>query len=133
MRTNKRVTAIVIKDDKILLVHRRKMGKEYWVVVGGGAEEGETMDQALEREVMEETGLKPVGYKFLGESKGEYDDDIVFYSCELEDGELILGGPENERNTEDNWYHVEWFPIKNLNKISLYPASARNFLKKKSE
>jgi len=52
------VGAVLIHQDKVLLIKR---GKEplrgRWVVPGGTVELGETLEQALVREVQEETGL----------------------------------------------------------------------------
>jgi 8-oxo-dGTP diphosphatase len=49
---------VVEKDGKLLMVQSAKeavYGK--WVIPGGGIEEGETVEQAGEREVFDETGL----------------------------------------------------------------------------
>jgi 8-oxo-dGTP diphosphatase len=52
------VGAIVIKDEKILLVKRNKAPhKDLWAIPGGSVELGETLQQAAEREIREETGL----------------------------------------------------------------------------
>ena len=52
------VGAVLIHQGKVLLIKR---GKEplrgRWVVPGGTVEAGETLEQALVREVREETGL----------------------------------------------------------------------------
>lgn len=51
--------AIVIKDDKLLLVKRPKnswAGAGLWALAGGYAERGETLEQGVLREVQEETG-----------------------------------------------------------------------------
>ena len=37
-----RVSAIIINDGKILLIHRFRDGKEYWVLPGGGVEQSES-------------------------------------------------------------------------------------------
>ncbi len=129
MRTKNRVTAIIVKKEQVLLIHRKREGQEYWTVVGGGAEEGETLDEALKREVYEEVSLKVLNYKYLGDSKGEYKDDILFYECEIEEGEPKLGGPEKDYSNENNWYNPEWVSLKELEKLSLYPASAKKFIK----
>lgn len=49
--------AIIIKDDKLLLMHRNKYGNQYYTLVGGRLNEGESPEQGLVREVKEETGL----------------------------------------------------------------------------
>jgi ADP-ribose pyrophosphatase len=52
------VGAIVIRDNSVLLVKRNKPpGEGLWAIPGGRVELGETLQQAAEREVMEETGL----------------------------------------------------------------------------
>jgi ADP-ribose pyrophosphatase YjhB (NUDIX family) len=51
------VAAVVTESDRVLLVRHEKEGTSYWLLPGGGVEFGETLEQALEREVREETGL----------------------------------------------------------------------------
>jgi 8-oxo-dGTP diphosphatase len=52
------VGAIVIKDGKILLVKRNKAPhKDFWAIPGGSVELGETLQEAAEREIREETGV----------------------------------------------------------------------------
>jgi 8-oxo-dGTP diphosphatase len=52
------VGAVIIKDGNILLVKRgSEPAKGKWSVPGGSVEFGETLEEALKREVVEETGL----------------------------------------------------------------------------
>ncbi len=52
------VGAIVIKDGRVLLVKRGiEPSKGLWAIPGGSVELGETLQEAAEREIMEETGL----------------------------------------------------------------------------
>lgn len=53
---NLRVGAIILKDGKLLMV--RSTGKEYLYTVGGRIKFGEMAEEAVEREVFEETGVK---------------------------------------------------------------------------
>ena len=101
MRTNKRISAIITKREKLLLIHRRKKGGEYWVIPGGGIEDNETLQQGLSREVKEETGLNVVESSLIAENQ---DGEIkhYFYICKLSKGKPVLGGPEAEENCEDN-------------------------------
>jgi 8-oxo-dGTP diphosphatase len=52
------VGAVVFKEDKVLLVQRTKPpAKNHWTIPGGSVELGETLQEAAEREIWEETGL----------------------------------------------------------------------------
>jgi 8-oxo-dGTP diphosphatase len=52
------VGAVVIRDGKILLVKRGVApSKGLWAIPGGSLELGETLQQAAEREILEETGV----------------------------------------------------------------------------
>jgi len=52
-----RAAGILVKDDQILLVRHEKNGKSYWLLPGGGVDFGESVEDALVREFMEEVGL----------------------------------------------------------------------------
>ena len=58
------------KDDKYLMLHRVKkekdINKDKYIGVGGHFEYGESPDECLMREVMEETGLRLLSYKARG-------------------------------------------------------------------
>jgi ADP-ribose pyrophosphatase len=52
------VGAVVFKENKVLLVLRAKPPAEnHWTIPGGSVELGETLQEAAEREIREETGL----------------------------------------------------------------------------
>lgn len=128
MRTNSRVSALVIKDNKILLIHRFKYGDEYWVIPGGGVEDKESLDEALKREVCEETGLDLISFELLGSN--EHEGHIhYFYKCELTPGEPKIGGPELGNSSKDNIYLLEWISIENVNGLNIYPNSVKLYIK----
>jgi 8-oxo-dGTP diphosphatase len=52
-----RVSAILRRGHRILLVRQGKHGREYWLLPGGGVQTGETLVRALKRELVEEVGL----------------------------------------------------------------------------
>ena len=52
-----RVSALLRWHGRILLCRQEKPGKEYWLLPGGGVEGGETLMEALARELQEELGL----------------------------------------------------------------------------
>lgn len=71
------------KDGKYLMMHRVKkekdINKDKYIGVGGHFEYGESPDDCLKREVMEETGLTLLSYRARGIVTFLYGEDIVEY------------------------------------------------------
>ena len=52
-----RVSAILRWKERVLLCRHEKPGKEYWLLPGGGVNSGESLVDALHRELAEELGI----------------------------------------------------------------------------
>jgi len=53
-----RVSAILRWQGRMLLCRQEKPGKEYWLLPGGGVDAGESLIEALRRELREELGIE---------------------------------------------------------------------------
>lgn len=120
--------AVIIKDQNILLIHRKKDGREYWVFPGGHTEEGETLEQTITREVMEETSLnitklgEPVFY-----TNKTFNENECYFVCEVADGEPKLNATGPETITETNWYNPEWISLEKFKTLEdIYPKEIRS-------
>lgn len=60
-----RATGILIENEKILLVRQKVSEDRGWSLPGGRVERGETMEEAVVREIQEETGLHTKVEKLL--------------------------------------------------------------------
>jgi 8-oxo-dGTP diphosphatase len=95
MKVIQKIAAIVIKDDRFLLV--RKKGKDIWTSLGGKPERGETEEQTLIRETKEELncGIKIIRRLIEVTDKAVFDDaqvHLTFYLAELEGKPEIIDG-----------------------------------------
>jgi ADP-ribose pyrophosphatase YjhB (NUDIX family) len=58
-----RVSAILRWQRGILLCRHEKRGRDAWLLPGGGVHSGESLTQALEREMREEVGITPPSFE----------------------------------------------------------------------
>ena len=92
----KRVSAVIIDGDKILLIRRVKPDAEYYTLPGGTVEEGESLESAMIREAKEELSVDVKISKLLFEINSDERIDYYFL-IESFTGTPELGGPEKER------------------------------------
>jgi 8-oxo-dGTP diphosphatase len=121
---------IIVKDDKVLVMFRRKKGEEYYVFPGGHMREGEKPVDTAIREVEEETtikvkNLKPA-YDFINYITPEHRD--YYFVGEWLSGDPTLSGEESRRCTEENYYEPMWIEIERVGDINLYPRAAREWV-----
>ncbi len=119
-----RVAAIIIKNDKLLLMHRFKNGEEYYTLLGGSIEDGENLEQALVREIKEEANLDVDNLEFLWQFDNRGREDNYFLVKNFL-GELKLGEPELSRQNENNKYIPIWVNLTDLKNIDLKPVEIK--------
>ena len=101
--------AVVVRDGMILLSHEVNSG--WWLVPGGGEEEGETPEECCVREVEEETGLivKPLQqFLTMYEYYEEYRYISNYFICEVTGkGHMRLTDAEIRRGVEPQWIQLQ--------------------------
>ena len=114
-----------LKTKQLLLIHRWKNGKEYFVIPGGGINLNETVLQAAQREIREELGwtlsekvLKPA-FPFQNTDKLE----VYFFTAIS-----AIQGEELLRSHHYNRYQPEWIMIDKLDQLNLQPVTLKNLL-----
>lgn len=98
------VTGVVLKDGKVLLArHTYGSGKNMLIIPGGYINFGETPQEALKREFMEETQIVVEPTEIIGIRFNMHDWYIVFKA------EYISGkaASDNNENSEVLWLDIE--------------------------
>ncbi len=124
-----RVGAIIVEDDCVLFA--RNEADDYYYSVGGGVHMGEKAEEAIIREVYEETGIKfeidhlAVIHEnfFLGngvEIKGLDCHEISFYYLMKPRGTKELNSDSYTGSGLKETMH--WIPISNLDKVKAFPS-----------
>ncbi|MCA9440990.1 MAG: NUDIX domain-containing protein [Candidatus Omnitrophica bacterium] len=121
-----RVAALILREGRILLAEHEKGGRRYWLLPGGGVEFGESLEEALQRELMEEAGLEiEVGdllwtLDSIPPDKHRHVLNLIFRAEALSD-QLI---PVQEKVLQG----VKWMPLEDFPSLTLYPNTKKEIL-----
>lgn len=97
------VIVAVIKDDQILLLKQSYIFKDSKVLVSGYVTNGETVEETVHREVLEETGIEIKDVKYLGSEYLKSREIIMLtFMAHYKDGEI-------KKSDEVEW--VAWGSI----------------------
>ena len=132
-----RAAAIIVENDCVLLATNDKV--DYYYSVGGGVQMGEKAEDAVVREVFEETGihyeierLAIIHENFFADSSECFKDlkchEIALYFLMKPRGTQVLN---SNSFTQDNIKEgMVWIPIKDLDKYKAYPTFLKEYLSK---
>ena len=135
------IKAVIIRDGAVLLTVNQDPFGEFLLLPGGGQEFGESMDEALQRECMEELGCEVVVGDLIGARDyigsrcefAEFDSHIhqveIMFSAEIAPGcEPRMGELADD---EGDWAQtgVEWVALADLPKRRIYPSVLREWLR----
>ena len=85
----------ITKGDSILLVHARNFRGTFYGLVAGFLEAGETLEECVHREVMEEVGLRIKNLKYFGSQPWPYPSGVMIgFTAEYESGNIKLQDEE---------------------------------------
>ncbi len=119
------VGGIVLDGERVLLVRRGRPPQQgLWSIPGGAVELGESLADAVVREIREETGLEARPIELIevferilrdDSSRVEYHYVLMDYLCEITGGALQAG---------DDAADARWTPLDRLGELPLTPGAA---------
>jgi ADP-ribose pyrophosphatase YjhB (NUDIX family) len=115
-----RCQGAIVRDSQVLLIQHREhaSGRSYWLLPGGGKEDGESAEEGVVREMREETGLEVKVERLLFvdpgfEGKENVYNQYLTYLCRILSGEPKPGyEPEVEASELYGIAKVGWFDLR---------------------
>src|SRR6266511_2980293 len=106
--------ALIKRGNTVLMGLREyKKGQPVWTYPGGRGEPGETVQEALVREVFEEIGITDLSIaSYLGEKPGVKPGDRVYFFQSVTSQQPVLKEPE--KFLEWRWINLGHLPNNNL-------------------
>jgi ADP-ribose pyrophosphatase len=125
------VGAVVFSNDRVLLVRRgQPPSEDLWAIPGGSVEIGETLQEAAEREILEETGIairarEPV-YTFDAIERDDAGKIRFHYVIVDLSADYVTGNP----TAGDDALEARWVTAQELNELQVSPPTLK-LLKRK--
>ncbi len=103
------IMALVQKNDEILLARSPHFPKGVYSVLAGFVDPGETLEQCVKREVLEEVGLHVDGIQYFGSQPWPFPSSLMIaFTCKWVGGEITIDPVEIE---DAQWFKKENLPL----------------------
>lgn len=118
------VRAVILRDDRLLLVNAWKGRTHLWTCPGGGVEVHQSLPRALIREVHEETGLEvevldPCLVNEFHDPRGTFHQVDIYFRCRI-----LSGDPDGDwTDPEGIVSHRRWVTRADMARLTCKPDS----------
>lgn len=127
-----RTSAIIYNKDKTKILLFKSSNRDFYMLPGGKVNELESSEDALKREVKEETGLEIniIDFKCFSECVVT-DKEMTYQQVEA----IYEASYNDEINNDEfnglegNWILFKWFNIKDLDNVLIEPKEIKDILK----
>ncbi len=103
------IVAIYRDKELLLAMGTRHKNTGMYSTLAGFVESGESLEQAVHREVMEEVGVKVKNLEYFGSQPWPFPHSLmVGYIAEYAGGEIT---PDETEICDANWYHIDELPL----------------------
>ena len=107
-RISPAVIVLVERKGKVLLARLKRFSDELYSVVAGFVETGETLEEAVQREIEEEVGIRIKNIRYFGSQPWPFPDSLMIgFTAEYESGEIKIDETEI---TDARWFEPDKLP-----------------------
>ena len=99
-----------VRDGDRLLLTRYLQGYRHWALVAGYCEVGESLEQTVAREVMEETGLNVKNLSYFASQPWPFSDSLLMgFFCDLDGSDRVT--LQQDELSEARWFLRGELPV----------------------
>ena len=121
------IITLITKKDKILLARNKLFPEKLYSTLAGFIEVGETAEEALIREVLEEVNIKVKNIKYFGSQSWPFPSQLMLgYFAEFSSGEVK---PDLEEIDEAAWFKLNNLPNTPPSNISISGKLIEHYVK----
>lgn len=103
------IITIVEKGNEMLLLRHKQRNQDMWCCLAGFVEVGESLEQGLRREILEETGLEVDNIRYMGSQSWPFPDQLmVAFYADYKRGELKV---QEEEISQAKWFPKDEIPL----------------------
>jgi NAD+ diphosphatase len=107
-RISPAIIVLVERDGKILLARAHRHPPGFYSVLAGFVEPGETLEEAVAREIKEEVGIEVNDINYFGSQPWPYPNSLmVAFTCTYSSGDITI---EEEELEDAGWYSPDNLP-----------------------
>ena len=115
------IIVAVTREDEILLAHSARFAAGWYSVLAGFVEPGETLEEAVAREVLEEVGILVKNIRYFGSQPWPFPHSLmVGFTAQYAEGQIVLDLQEIK--------DARWFKADQLPKIPSRISIARRLI-----
>ena len=107
-RLSPSIIVLVNKGEELLLAKNAQTRGNFYSTIAGFVEPGESIEETVHREVMEEVGIKVKNLKYFGSQSWPFPNSLMLgFHAEYESGEFVL---QEEEIADAQWFHYTNLP-----------------------
>jgi NAD+ diphosphatase len=108
-RTSPAIIVLVRKDDTILLARSPRFPPGFHSIIAGFVEPGETLEEAIPREVREETGIEITNIRYFGSEPWPFPSSLMIgFIADYAGGEIVI---DNNEIISAGWFDRDHLPL----------------------
>ena len=120
-RLSPAIIVAVLRDNRILLAHSQRFPAKFYSVLAGFVEPGESLEECVKREILEEVGISVKNIRYFGSQPWPFPDSLMIgFTAEYAGGEIKVDPVEI--------LDAGWFSADNLPPIPPKLSIARHLI-----